>query len=46
MSGFVEQSAEIGFIWFTLKFRLPNANAHPEQFIYALAEAGCDDTTF
>ncbi len=30
---------------FTLKFRLPDANAEPEQFIDALAEAGCDDAT-
>jgi len=30
---------------FTLKFRLPDANADPEQFIAALAEAGCDDAT-
>jgi hypothetical protein len=30
---------------FTLKFRLPDANAYPEQFIDALAEAGCDDAT-
>lgn len=30
---------------FTLKFRLPDANADPEQFIDALAEAGCDDAT-
>lgn len=28
---------------FTLKFRLPDASADPEQFIDALAEAGCDD---
>lgn len=28
---------------FTLKFRLPDANSDPEQFIDALAEAGCDD---
>ena len=28
---------------FTLKFRLPDANADPEQFIDALAEAGCED---
>jgi hypothetical protein len=28
---------------FTLKFRLPDANADPEQFVDALAEAGCDD---
>lgn len=30
---------------FTLKFRLPDADADPEQFIDALAEAGCDDAT-
>ena|SRR5690606_25063739 len=30
---------------FTLKFRLLDANADPEQFIDALAEAGCDDAT-
>lgn len=30
---------------FTLKFRLPDANADAEQFIDALAEAGCDDAT-
>lgn len=30
---------------FTLKFRLPDAGADPEQFIEALAEAGCDDAT-
>ena len=30
---------------FTLKFRLPDASADPEQFIDALAEAGCDDAT-
>lgn len=30
---------------FTLRFRLPDANADPEQFIDALAEAGCDDAT-
>lgn len=30
---------------FTLKFRLPDANAAPEQYIDALAEAGCDDAT-
>lgn len=28
---------------FTLKFRLPDTSADPEQFIDALAEAGCDD---
>lgn len=28
---------------FTLKFRLPDVDADPEQFIDALAEAGCDD---
>lgn len=28
---------------FTLKFRLPDANADSEAFIDALAEAGCDD---
>lgn len=28
---------------FTLKFRLPDASADPEQFMDALAEAGCDD---
>lgn len=30
---------------FTLKFRLPDAEADPEQFVEALAEAGCDDAT-
>lgn len=30
---------------FTLKFRLPVTDADPEQFIDALAEAGCDDAT-
>lgn len=30
---------------FTLKFRLPDAKADPEQYIDALAEAGCDDAT-
>jgi len=30
---------------FTLKYRLPDAEADPEQFIDALAEAGCDDAT-
>lgn len=30
---------------FTLKFRLPDANVDPEQFIGALAAAGCDDAT-
>lgn len=30
---------------FTLKFRLPDSDADPEQFIDALAEAGCDDAT-
>ncbi|KAF1695651.1 helix-turn-helix transcriptional regulator [Pseudoxanthomonas koreensis] len=30
---------------FTLKFRLPDVDADPEQFIDALAEAGCDDAT-
>ncbi|NZA26832.1 DNA-binding protein [Luteimonas sp. SJ-92] len=30
---------------FTLKFRLPDAHADPEQFIAALAAAGCDDAT-
>ena len=30
---------------FTLKFRLPDVNADPEQFIDALAQAGCDDAT-
>ena len=30
---------------FTVKFRLPDASADPEQFIDALAEAGCDDAT-
>ena len=30
---------------FTLKFRLPDANAAPEQFIDALVDAGCDDAT-
>lgn len=28
---------------FTLRFRLPDANADPEQLMDALAEAGCDD---
>ncbi|MBS0556163.1 MAG: DNA-binding protein [Proteobacteria bacterium] len=28
---------------FTLKFRLPDGSADPEQFIDAIAEAGCDD---
>lgn len=28
---------------FTLKFRLPVADADPEQYIDALADAGCDD---
>lgn len=28
---------------FTLKFRLPDPDADPAQFIDALAEAGCDD---
>ena len=28
---------------FTLKFRLPDAQADPEQFLDALDEAGCDD---
>lgn len=28
---------------FTLTFRLPDADTDPEQFIDALAEAGCDD---
>lgn len=28
---------------FTLKFRLPDAESDPEQFIGALAESGCDD---
>lgn len=27
----------------TLKFRMPDANADPEQFIDALADAVCDD---
>lgn len=30
---------------FTLKFRLPKADADPEPFVDALAEAGCDDAT-
>lgn len=30
---------------FTLKFRLPDGNTNSEQFIDALAEAGCDDAT-
>lgn len=30
---------------FTLKFRLPDADANTEQFIDALADAGCDDAT-
>lgn len=30
---------------FLLKFRLPDANADPEEFICALADAGCDDAT-
>ncbi len=30
---------------YTLKFRLPDANADPEQFMEALANAGCDDAT-
>ena len=30
---------------FTLKFRLPEADADPEKFLDALAEAGCDDAT-
>ena len=30
---------------FTLKFRLPDVNADPEQFIDALAQAGCDDAS-
>ena len=30
---------------FTLKFRLPDAEADPENYIDALAEAGCDDAT-
>lgn len=30
---------------FTLKFRLPESDADPEQFVDALAEAGCDDAT-
>lgn len=28
---------------FTLRFRLPDAESDPEQFIDALAESGCDD---
>lgn len=28
---------------FTLKFRLPDTDADPEQFLDALSEAGCDD---
>lgn len=30
---------------FRLKFRLPDSDADPAQFIDALAEAGCDDAT-
>lgn len=30
---------------FTLKFRLPDADTDPAQFLEALAEAGCDDAT-
>lgn len=30
---------------FTLKFRLPDANTAPDQFVDALAEVGCDDAT-
>lgn len=30
---------------FTLKFRLPDADADPGRFIDALAEAGCTDAT-
>lgn len=30
---------------FILKFRLPEADADPEGFVDALAEAGCDDAT-
>lgn len=30
---------------FTLKFRLPEAEGDPGQFVGALAEAGCDDAT-
>ena len=30
---------------FILKFRLPEADADPEQFVDALAGAGCDDAT-
>lgn len=30
---------------FTLKFRLPDADTDPEQFVEALADAGCDDAT-
>lgn len=30
---------------FILKFRLPDTDADPEQFVDALAEAGCDDAT-
>lgn len=29
---------------FALNFRLPDADADPEQHLAALAEAGCDDT--
>src|SRR3990167_11113030 len=28
---------------FTLKFRLPDSNVDPEQFVDALSVAGCDD---
>jgi hypothetical protein len=28
---------------FSLRFKLPDADADPEQFLEALAEAGCDD---
>lgn len=30
---------------FILKFRLPETDSDPEQFVDALAEAGCDDAT-
>lgn len=30
---------------FILKFRLPDADSDPEQFVDVLAEAGCDDAT-
>jgi hypothetical protein len=28
---------------FTLKFKLPDTDADPEQFVGALAQAGCED---